>query len=126
MNFRVWITLSLLATFGGTASAIMERTYPWDTKLRSFYDQEMAEELGEVSLAPEPGADRDSCPHLSGLARSTGREIRLSRPTFPSTDQGGQASTGLYMEFIGDTTVADLYYKKVGAELREQLDARFE
>lgn len=49
MIVRVCIFLSLLSVFGGTASAIMESgSYPWESKLRSYYDQEMAEELGEI------------------------------------------------------------------------------
>ncbi|NNC89632.1 MAG: hypothetical protein HKN82_14350 [Akkermansiaceae bacterium] len=49
MNFRIRISCALLLAFGGIASAVMERgDYPWDTKLRSYYDTEMAEELGEV------------------------------------------------------------------------------
>lgn len=40
---------ALLALTAGTASAVMERgDYPWETELRSYYDQEMAEELGKV------------------------------------------------------------------------------
>lgn len=49
MNFRVGIPLGMLAAFVSSASAVMERgDYPWGSKLRSYYDQEMAETLGEV------------------------------------------------------------------------------
>ena len=49
MNVRVFFFVVLFALVGGPVSAIMERgEYPWDTNLRSYYDQEMSKELGEV------------------------------------------------------------------------------
>ncbi|MFT6862968.1 MAG: hypothetical protein ACJAVK_001529, partial [Akkermansiaceae bacterium] len=49
MKNHTYITLLLSLFLGGSSSAIMERgDYPWGTSLRSFYDQEMTEELGDV------------------------------------------------------------------------------
>ena len=49
MNLRSLFRFTFLCLFTGSATAVMERgDYPWETKLRSYYDKEMAEELGEV------------------------------------------------------------------------------
>ena len=46
-RFLISFLTSLFATL--PSFAIMERGgYPWDTKLRSYYDQEMVEELGDI------------------------------------------------------------------------------
>lgn len=49
MNVRTFLFIILPSLVGGPVSAIMERgEYPWSTNLRSYYDQEMSKELGEV------------------------------------------------------------------------------
>ncbi len=49
MKNHTYLTLLFSLFFMGSSSAIMERgDYPWTTTLRSFYDQEMTKELGDV------------------------------------------------------------------------------
>ena len=43
-----------------------------------------------------------------------------------SSDKEAQATAGIYMELIGNTTVADEYFEKAGPEMREKLDELFE
>lgn len=45
---------------------------------------------------------------------------------YRSTDKEAQATAGIYMELIGNTTVADEYFEKAGPEIREQLEELFE
>ncbi len=49
MKTRLNLSLILLFLLGQNAFAVMERgDYPWDTKLRSFYDQEMTSKFAEI------------------------------------------------------------------------------
>ena len=49
MKIRNLLSLCLLFLPGQNASAVMERgDYPWETELRSYHDQEMADKLGAV------------------------------------------------------------------------------
>ena len=49
MRTRIYLSLILLFLLGQNAFAIMERgDYPWNTKLRSFYDQEMTSKFAEI------------------------------------------------------------------------------
>lgn len=49
MRFRSTLTLLASAVLVTPTAAVMERgDYPWGTELRSYYDQEMAENLGKV------------------------------------------------------------------------------
>ena len=49
MKTRIYLSLILLFLLGQNAFAVMERgDYPWDTKLRSFYDQEMTSKFAEI------------------------------------------------------------------------------
>jgi hypothetical protein len=49
MKTRIYLSLILLFLIGQNAFAIMERgDYPWNTKLRSFYDQEMTSKFAEI------------------------------------------------------------------------------
>ena len=95
------------------------------SKARSKISLAKAESDGKLTFRALVG-DKQASFDLADLTAPDRALLARLVARYRPSDRQAQASAGLYMEFIGNTKVADEYYKKVGAELKEQLDGLFE